>query len=428
MYFVIIVISAFFALIAYLVERNLYNPVFLLCCEWTMLMLLHSMNLTGLLPASVKALCIVLIGIVMFTVGCTVVKIISKQRLVKINRNKDMRLNEGEIKKVILYALVGIAIIVLLSMAGTALYYLRRGYSFWSIRYVLAGEILQTSFISRLNVYVVKPIGYVIIPIAIYRTFLKMRDGKILLLLSLVIVFLQAVSTGGRLIVLYFICSFVIFYYIMKDKIRMSRKMKFGLIIAVAVVILLMILLSIIRETSFTKSLYDYAVTSITFLSIKLEQFESNYKPCNGMFSWYGITNPISKIIEALFGGDFSQNVNRLLEFLDKPVIVDSNRGIFNYFATAFFRFYADFKYVGVGIFSFLWGCISMHYYQNFQRSQCIRNIIMYNLIIYGIIISVMTFLFSDVAIVTAIVFIYIITQSDKHRFNITFGKGHENE
>ena len=108
---------------------------------------------------------------------------------------------------------------------------------------------------------------------------------------------------------------------------------------------------------------------------------------------------------------DLSENTNALIAYIDSPTVISRDGGIFNFFATCFFRFFGDGGVICIILFSFIWGAICLHYYKKMIQNPNIRTVFSYNLMVYSIAISVMSFAFSDFGFVASLILIHIITK-----------------
>lgn len=397
-------------------DSRIYNPLSIMSLYWSVLLLMCSLNLTNLFETSDKAYTIIIIGVIFFAFGYLVSsKYIFKVRLKSEAYNN--RYNDSDFNKSLFFILTVIALTSSIAVFQNVLVYFQSGYGLYDIRYQFISEIYGEGYADILNVYIVKPVGYIMTVYSVTAIINKQKYAYLQLLIAVLLLTLQIVNTGGRLVMLFLLVSLLFCVFLFRESLRFSFREKILFFLLITGVVGSLFYVSFVRESNLIENLYDYAVSSITFLSICLKKYDNGnlFGYTYGYFSWYGILNILVNAIEFITRFDMSATVNNLIKFLSSPTMV-SDHILYNWFATAFFRFYADLNYAGVIINSFVWGCISRYTYRSWIKKQNFRNLFIYVMITYGIVVSCMTFVFSDVSMVLSIIYIYILTNEKLNR------------
>lgn len=411
MYLFSFIVFIFLIFISFTLKLKFYHPALIFVLLWTGLLFFHMLSQDTLLPASDKALLLILIGVVFFYFGAIIEdKILFKIKFTFGHKKMESSYNDNvNLKYKWMFILVVCAIFALIPSAKIAIDYLQHGGSLWTIRYMLGNAIIYNHTIAVMYTYLITPATYLVVPVSVYLVLIKAKNAPIFFILSAILLFLEVVTKAGRLMLLYYMLSvIVIFFLLCKDK-QLDKRAIFYFVGLGFASIFILISVSSARDTSFIEAIGGYSITSITFFSQKLEHLQLD--KAYGGFSWFGVLSPIYNAIELLTGVDYAENANRLIEYINAPIIVTKSGGIFNYFATAFFRFYGDGGTFGVALFSLLWGMISSYFFKKMQNNTNIRTVFCYNLMVYGIAISVMTSIFADFGVVVSLLLIYLITE-----------------
>lgn len=409
MYSLCVVVLSIMLYVFYLKKLKVYNPVVLLTFLWECLIVFHWMSRKVLFPVSDRALAYILLGIVCFDFGCFIngkVKIKIGKRNLTINKQENYTVRDG---LVMLLLLLGI--IAMITPARKAWEYISNGATLYQIRYALLDKIFYNDTINIIVTYIISPLSYLILPISVYKLLHRERFGIFIFALSCVLLVMQVITKAGRVMLLYLLCSVAVIFIISYASGLIEKKDVWKFIALFGLVFAALVILSNSREASFIKNMREYSVDSITFFSLKLDDFNFNY--AHGGFSWFGILGPVYNVIDWVFGIDYSLNVNELIQYIDAATVIDRSGGIFNFFATAFFRFYGDGGIFCIIFFSMIWGFICNYYYKKLLAFPNIRTIFCYNLIVYSIVISVMTFAFADFGFFATLILINIITKKE---------------
>lgn len=393
-------------------DSRIYNPLSIMSLYWSILLLLCSLNLTDSFETSDKAYALIILGVIFFAFGYLASnKYIFKLRSKSENYLYSNKFNNNDFNKSLFFILTVIALTSSIAVFQSVLVYFQSGYGLYDIRYQFISEIYGEGYADVLNVYIVKPVGYIMTVYSVTAIINKQKYAYLQFLIAVLLLTLQIVNTGGRLVMLFLLVSLLFCVFLFREKLHFSFRERTIFFLLITGVVGSLFYVSIVRESNLIENLYDYAVSSITFLSICLKKYDSGklFAYTYGYFSWYGIFNVPVNVMEFITRLDMSTTVNNLIKFLSSPTMV-SDHILYNWFATAFFRFYADLNYWGVIINSFIWGCICRYTYRNWIKVQNFRNLFVYVMVTYGIVVSCMTFVFSDVSMVLSIIYIYILT------------------
>ncbi len=412
MYFISIFLIGAMLVFALLLKAKIYHPIVIMSTMWGLLILFHKMSSNVLYPASDKALLLITVGLLFFGFGSILEGYLFGRFQLKIGQKnilKKTNVNSYVLNTKMVIIIVIIAIIMMIPSAKLAYDYLKDGASLWAIRYILGSEIIYNRTISIFFSYVVNTTTYLVVPLSVYLILKKDKHAFFVMLITIILLSLHVLTKAGRLMLLYLLVSVAVVTLFGNKKINKKNILAFiGLSLGVLIVL---VMVSDSRDTNFWKSMREYSVSSITFFSLKVEKFNLPY--AHGGFSWYGIFSPIYNIIEILTGHEMGASVNNLIDYINRIDYINPSGETFNFFATSFFRFYGDGGTFCVILFSFIWGIICTFFYKKLCQNINLRSMFCYNLMVYGMATSVMSFIFADPGVVISLLLVYLVTKKD---------------
>lgn len=277
MAWIILVIVCIGVLLAYVKYKTWYNPYMVFNILWMCVgILLVKGNRFVYTPLKIAFLCII-IGILGFNFSMIIPKInISNQKNYRTENNFYLATRRAYIISIF------ILILSLTDFIKSVLLILS-GYSFGEIReeyfnVVTYNDILMSIF----KEFVISPLRYVVIVSAIISFFSLKEKNKGLLINTLLLIIFQAVTSGGRYILINSIFMFICGYFLFSRNKKNNKKKKYSLICLILIIFYFVIYLTNERVTYLTRdmtgieriynTIYQYFVGSITYLGEVIEK------------------------------------------------------------------------------------------------------------------------------------------------------------
>lgn len=381
MLYIAVIITFLLGFVAYKKHKSLFNPNVAFCFLFTFSLYLSSLNYNKVPQPTLDGIFIVLLGVLFFWLGCN----ISDDKFKRLNTTKSFLVNEKRLKLVLL---LGVAT-TFLEIKRNVTVFLHGGLmEIYAQRLAMeySGEdnSLSKSFEEAINrQFVFSPVMYFLMPMTLYMFFVK--NQKIYLYVSLLVLLSILISDGGRTVVMLYIIYIIFFVQCKKrvikltnpfSKIKTSRKYKL-LFIVIGV---LSSYVFVARATDLIDTIVAYYGYPVILMEKKLDiAMQSGYT--YGMMALQGLLRPILNIFKMGTGISFD-----LLERAsDASSIVQqaeslSSEVMYNAFVTPFYYFYVDFGYLGVALESFIFGYFTEKTYLQFKYGQGDRAIVLFAL------------------------------------------------
>lgn len=399
-----------------------YSPMMLMSALWFCIIFGSTLCLYNMKATSDRTYGLVGLGLLFYFIGCVLTKRYYLQE--ESASSKQLLLDNFDFnyKAILILCVICIAELWQRVVLVTGLY--AAGYTLDQIRINFAELVIQDGFTGLLDNFVVHPVIFLLMPVAVIGYMLKgsgNKIGKVVLVLSLIIIFLYAYCDGGRAIFM-----LMLFYYLLANSFisneysgQNGKKIKKVLTIAVLVAIVFSIIsyLSDQRNTTMSadQSLYTYLCGCMPHLDYRLDVLDTT-----GYHS-YGLSFLRGPIESFLF---FLKNIHFLglypSWFMDNKTCLDVSDFIdigsqnYNAFVTPFFYFYADFGYFGVALESLIFGAISQKMFDNAETGRSSRYVIMYMLFAYCLLMSMVRWQFFNVTYFISFFYILLFIKSKK--------------
>lgn len=363
MIWLIMLIGLLILVCSYLLFKNPCSPAFIFTSLWILITSLASLSLFGFNGYSEKSVFQIFVGMISFAAGALLIDLKKRNVLlgVKNVKHKKLYLNTRLLNFVLVLVCIG-------SLAS--LYYSLHAYSSGSslsdVRGSLMGyndnQLISNSFLSGFINYFVGPAKKVLIPIAVYY-FFKRKNMKFVLITFATVVS-DAISSGGRIMILYTVLMFVVAFFYFRDSISVGSKRKI-LFIAVAGLVALIFMTAIRSSSSVLRSIYSYFSISVPLLEKYSTSFENADFYAFGGATFYPFLYCI-KFLTNIFNVN-SEYLDSLSTYVAYPqdtwVRGLFPTGDFNAFSSLFYYFYMDFRIWGIIIFSFIYGFVCNYIY-----------------------------------------------------------------
>lgn len=420
MQILIIFICLFSSIVAYKLNKNIYNPTTIFGFIWFIIIFLSNLRLFGMNQGSEKTYFIIFIGIISFLFGSSILGIF-QIRFDKENINKKICLKGNYrfiLNKKVIHMLIILAMSILIITAIRSINLILSGHDLAYVRYVANNEITNGNkgFLSIAFDYLAQPICQLMIPVFILNMFSKNKDNK-LIIESIILIILLVISNGGRFILLYCVIHFLFIGSFIGKKFNFNKINKKKIIIFIILLVSIMTYITVARGSSIGKTLYTYTSGCVPHMSLRIKNFDMYGEYTYGFSSFQGFIRPIFTFLRKL---GLITNLPDLLQIAEKlslqvenPIIIGGNI-IYNAFVSWFYYFYIDFNIFGVVFISCIYGYLCKAAYYRLQRTGSNISIIIYSLILQTIITSMFRFQYST--FIFALTFIYLILIKPKKR------------
>lgn len=412
MQFIGVFLSFLLAVLGYIKEKNVYNPLTVFMSFFGIILLLSSLKLYDLYEVKQFTYFIVVLGLFSFFIGYLFIDLLkSKGKQIKKERDsqpsKSLEFNPNY---KILFFIYIIVIVFLSYRTFQVLIEVSQGTTLTEIRNH-SQNILELSGLYNLtNNYVIKPIVFALIPLAVIDLFIGKRK---ILLPSFIVALLYAFSEGGRFIFLYYIIQFFAGAIIFKKKIIVTKKTKRRIFLLLTTSIIFILFITNIRssDTSILKSAYMYLSGAIPHLDYRLGIIADSDRTL-GLSFVMGYLTTFFVILNGFGILPYPEFYNKAIElgYVEDFVRIGED-SLFNAFVTPFYYFYLDGGILGILIFSFIYGLTFTLVYYFLQQRPTIMLLSVYLLLLQGALTSMVRWQFYNPTYSLSFVFLFFIVK-----------------
>ncbi|SEA81603.1 oligosaccharide repeat unit polymerase [Oribacterium sp. KHPX15] len=424
MYLMCVFLAALCGFINYVNDKTIISAGVLFNLYWGINVLLGSLGLFEVPTATDRVYLIILIGILFFNIGTLIPR---KVAIRWIASKADYNIN------FLLLRFIFIVIFIYLWIFDIAVIgIIRSGIEFGKIRYYYLGNIFKNFWGGYevayfLRLCLINPLLFTYITVVFSYICVENEIKWKMFIGAIMLTVMEYFAFGDRLIIFFWISCAMVSYGYIKIKIQSNEKTRNRLrrVMVLAVVAIPAVVL--IRGGNFTtvlRSTYTYFVGSLPFLDYRLNDFgDLTY----GFASFQGIIRPIAAVFK-LFGIEFHsfELADEFLNTNQNTVLSMGSYGgtanTFNYFINCFGFFLKDGGYIGVAIFSFLWGLFSMSIYNRYVNEK--GNLLvtaLYIMVVFSIMIGMMDFAMVEATFACCIYYIpFVIRQREIRDESIT--------
>ena len=423
-YFTIFILLIF-VVIYLMLERDIINPIIIFCSIWAISLILSSFGLYNMTEISEKAIIIILIGSLSFVVGATIYYIYNSKfkDKIKLNNACEKKYIENVNFNLINIILI-VSIILILPLATKVTMFLFKGVNYSEIRAMYYSYGDKESLIKNETLFTIfdwfsAAVLATVTPIIIINTMKK--NYKIFSTIALsIFTILYIYSTAGRSQLFIIFIEIVLTYLMFRREI--NKKIKKGVTIFFIVITIIILVMSIARnnkdKTDSINQGYAYLSLPAPYFSKLVDYIDKENINTNGVATLYGPYLIVQKTIKGLTGYKL-QSAEYYFNIINKPQnywlrIFQDSKNYYNAYATLFYNFYLDFKFIGVIIFSFLYGIFMEIIYLNSKSKKSVTNIFLYLVCIIGLCNSFIRWQFASPTIIFTIILLKIIIQKNK--------------
>lgn len=419
-YFAIIFLIIIILLLV-LKEKNITNPVVLFCSVWLFSLVMASLRLYGMIDFSTKSILIVFLGILFFVLGAFLCVLICKKLK---NKFEEKKVDNEKINNVLLIIILTVGLIMSIILSIKVITLLKNGTPYYSIRkmyysYGEAQSLINNEKIFTLFDWIMSVVITVSTPTVIIGI-MKKRISKIAIIEYCMVIIAYVFSTSGRLPIFIIVLETVLYAFLNKDNIELKlKKIIYCVIGALGAIIILM---TAIRTSSSQgkkiNTFYTYFSLPLPYLSRMIDYVDENEIQTYGAATTYGPYLLIQKGIKVCTGYKL-KNAETLANVITKPQtywvrIFTNTNDYYNAYATLFYYFYLDFRYIGVILFSFIYGAIAELVYLYYKKTKSMKTTIIYLMISFGVIQSFITWQFTSPAIIISLILSNILIRRKK--------------
>lgn len=420
-----------FAILGYLTEQKILNPVTVICTIWGMIIYLSSLMLFTLHEAQDEIYRWILWGLISYIIGYYTVRFFLKNGKIRFKVGKHPLTYDVMVSYQRVYILYYICIGYILyriTRYGAAI--IRAGFNLSAIGAVMSeANIGDTGLINAIGFLIATPL---FLPLTVFLTvdfWMGKRDKKTLIL-TIIMTLGRIVIYGGRHPVIQLFTAMVIaltfsyskyqnqFY----EKAKSFGKKK-GLLPTVVVGALLFGYLTFTKTTAVSKTLYlDFAMQPY-MLQYWAESIGNQY--AFGFASLFGFIHPILYVLKNLF--------HVFSDFPDFFAIIYNNiQGTFNNwipigttlkanaYASSFWYLYYDGRIFGIVLGMFIWGIVSYVSFIKAKRYTSLLNVANYIMMSEAIIYTFTDMEFYKASYVLGFFYLNLLIYRKDYRKKIT--------
>lgn len=429
MEFITLIILLFFNYFAIRKTRRTINSLSLFTVIWIIMVLFAKIRLFDLNESSWQAYLVVDLGAIFFSAAFFISLFgkFSRKTLSVGNSTGDSLLAlkglEGrELVNFRLYIVLFIIVSffqIIFARRAVSIYLINR--SLRSIHYAVRqydeSGIVHSGLEKTISWSIVQPFVYASIPISLTAAFAKIKHYKSILVMSVFLSITYIISHAGRIIIVDYIVYLLVLMQAFRITIskRTKRRILYFATGALAVVVIMtasrrnLELSSDFYKNSFLREIYEYFAIPIPQLSYWMEKIENSkvYSSGIGFFNGF-LVFPIHVFGRIGLNASKYYNIIKEIDATEQFYTYAAfNSKSFNAFVTAFFFFYADFRYVGVIIESFVFGFVSGQIEKSLGKGTYF-SFVLYLMFLQSIARSFVRWQFYNVAYVFSFLFVFL--------------------
>lgn len=406
------IIAIFLLLLSYLAYgKRVDHPAVVFIGTWAFLILLFNLQIFKTIEIDPITVAIFSLMIISFFIGCA----IYERRPFAIGIGKHvLGATEYKINDKVFWILYAITVITLLYDQIEIIKSIISGNTFYDV--IVSANGAQTVDISgpfrvALYIFIVEPVKVLSTPVCIAEYFTSRK--KRYLILNIIIIALSVFHHGGREPLIIFAICYFLAYKISGRKIKIKRSTKIKIAILAVLGLLLITVISRSRGIEDVwLSFYAYLICSIPLTTLYLQSPLLSSSETYGMLSFEGFFSPIMQVLKS-FGFSVPkayENASAITQYKEKTFL-----SIGDYRSTGINSFFSCGSYMYVdGGFAFeiicmiAYGIFVSYYYRKAVGNKSSRNLAVYLLLAYALVLSFCRFYFTNYGY--AVAFVYMFT------------------
>ena len=378
-----------------LLFRNYTNPTVIFAGVWGVIFLVYETNKYGMYAIRDQTYTIVGISILFFAIGAIMAQAIFKRRKLVFRQSRETYTYYFDYKLFYFLSITSLLIVIpdaieaikILIMSGGKMGLVRERYS--------SGQgALHFIGFSLYRNYIVKPF-LTTVPAFFAYELLCGHKKKTVFWLSVALVALNIVASGGRIAIMYMVFHLLLLAIILKKKIVLQRKTKRVILGVVLLAVAATILVSIQRGTNdLRRMLAVYISGCVPLLDRYVNAMPIQPTTWFGLLLSKGYLVTIFTLLENL-GFPYPKILAMVEPLLDFEQTVSIGTGVhMNAYVSLFCYFWMDSQYLGITMGMFIYGAICGYFYQRINDQNNQRSIIAYMILAQGLVMSMVRFQF----------------------------------
>lgn len=367
------------------------SPLFIFSMLWFLVLFFYQLHLYGLYTISQNTEFIIFCGIISYIIGYSICGLLPIKKKVdkKIDKNK-------------LYILIIAVILCSIPFYSEQLLLLiRNGFDVQANKIGLVlGESSSGGIIMQ---FFVRPFEYIIVGISSYYIFDK-NSSFLLRYAGIIVSLLKYLATGSKNILFYMMICVILSYIYLYAKNNKKNWKNIILLFIAFIMIMIFTMDNLIRQ------LYFYLCGCIPlFDQVINTPFYYDGTHTLGMLSFNGVIRFFLNILSLLSINitlPLFSSAEHIIQRFEYTKYIAPNVS-YNAFTTYMSNFYIDFGLPGVILGSLLFGFTCAYIFYNFKKNKNLGNYLLFVLMIYFIVFSVVRFQLSNT--ILACSFIYTI-------------------
>lgn len=367
-------------------QKSYLNFVSIFCYYWAFIVFLASLRLYGMMEYSNTPFYLILIGTLGMFMGY-IIRYYSKLPHISLKRNKKNDVNSETYNNSVIMCLALLCMAFYAFELLRVVQLLRAGNSYYFIRRMYQGYEESTFFTSAIesyfSSYIAVPSAYILSSYLIIILFRRGRKGKEFFF-ALVAVSLYLIVSASRYVFIQLLIGTVYLFFLLKKKV--PKKVKRWIKRVSVLLIIGVIALTLLRENktssgarynwTLLQSVYSYFSIPIPLMDYWVSTIETTGYQAHGLVFFRPFLSIFTLFVLHPLGIEF----NALNEAIDKINLVENFVQVFprhqyNAFASMFYYFYLDFKWIGVFLGSAFWGWICANTFKKVRFNPSDRNL-----------------------------------------------------
>lgn len=415
-----------FACIGLKTEKKIVNPITVFCGLWGMITFFSALHLYRMYEPDNKTYYWIAIGVCAFFFGYYITKLATAGNRGVVFRKRKKKQNTYKIDYQLNYKLVYFMLLFCLPFylkdLMSIINHIGAGNSLSSVQALMqSGDdvFVRSRIESAIRLLIINPFMWICIPITVVDFWVGKRD-KFLITLTLTIMTIRILSTGGRASFIHMAFYFVCVYTMMrndsisglseriKNSVRKNKKMFLSVMI-LGVVVLGLMTYSRAGRGAFRSVYYDFAMQPM-MLQIWAKISEKN--PLGfGMASLDGFLYPIEYFMRNTIHvslPDYYQDINNLVNLTDTQWQWVGSGVCANAYVSCFWFFYTDARVLGIAIGSFIYGIFGRCTFGSAQKKLNQKSLAIYCMAVIGIFYTFGRFEFSQMPYTLGFIYLFL--------------------
>jgi len=377
MVMILIIILIACGLLGKTMEKSWVNLLTFFSLMWAVIVFSASLELYGMNSVSWRPYVLIGLGVISFTVGYSI--FYHHPFRFSFGHNKKHNCTDYIFRNRLFSILIIVTFFVWLILACRTLQLLYTGVSYSYIRDIYGGlnekySLIQNRYIDTIIKLFFVPSVYIIMVKTIYSFFSKKFKWYVYAI-SIVLLITYCLSTGSRQILFILMIQLMFMLFLKHNNHRIfniSKKMKTRIAILIYVAIIGIIAITVNRPTrsqnivwTHNMSYYAYCSLPVPMADYWMSVIDYEKFRSHGVAFFRGVLSLLSRL-PIPFPSEY-YNISDIISTCANTYVPMFGTKTYNAFLSVFFYFYMDFGYIGVIVFSAIYGIITASIYRNFK-------------------------------------------------------------